>query len=85
MSEAIIEIRGEPYVRLTTVAECYELEVTWLEEVYALGLLGDGERYRRTIAIRARLLARVARIVQLHFHQGVNLEGVALLLGDEED
>lgn len=74
-------IRGELYLTLEIVAECYSVERSWLEEVYDLGLLGDGERAEEGVAIIASKLDRVAEILQLHFHYGVNLPGIAVILG----
>ena len=74
-------IRGETYLTLEIVAECYRVERSWLEEVYELGLLGEGERSEQGVAITARKLDRVAEILQLHFHHGVDLSGIAVILG----
>ena len=76
-------IRGELYLTLETVADCYQVDCDWLEEVYELGLLGRGERSGEGVAITARKLDRVAEILQLHFHHGVNLPGIAVILGIE--
>lgn len=77
-------IRGDIHVTLSAVARCYGVTVTFVEEAYEHGLLGTGERVGGGIAISAIQLDRVARIVQLHFHQGVSLPGVVLLLGPLE-
>ena len=77
-------IRGEVHVSLWAVARCYGVESTWVEEAYQLGLLGAGERVEGVVAISATRLDRVARIVRLHFHHGVSLPGVSMLLGPDE-
>lgn len=77
-------IDGQLYLHLEVVAECYHVEVTWLREVYELGLLGDGRRVEATIAIPVVSLDRVARIIRMHFHYGQDLGSLELLLGDED-
>jgi hypothetical protein len=76
-----VELRGELYLELESVAECYQVEVAWVREVYALGLLGEGERLERSIAIPAERLDRVAEVLRFHRHLGLELETIALLLG----
>lgn len=77
-----IVIRGERYVTLAAVAESFEIELTWVQEVYDFGLLGQGETVGGSVAIAARLLDRVAAIRRMNRVQGVNLAGIALLLDD---
>jgi hypothetical protein len=80
----IVTIRGEPYVTLQDVAESFEFELSWVQEVYEFGLLGPGETVGDTIAIASRLLDRVAAIRRLNRVLGVNLAGVALVLHEPE-
>jgi len=68
------------WVSLTVVAETFELDVTWLEEVALVGLLGEVDRSGEVPAIEVRMLDRVARIHGLHTYQGVDLAGIALWL-----
>lgn len=75
-----IVIHGHVHLSLRTVARCYDVQVTWLEEVFELGLLGSGESVADGIVVAATQLDQVARIVRLHFYDGVNLEGIAVLL-----
>lgn len=75
-----IVIEGEVYLRLEVIAEWYAVEVRWLEEVVEHGLVERRHQSDKTVAIAAVELDRLAQIVRLYFHQGVNLEGVALLL-----
>jgi hypothetical protein len=80
----IVTIRGERYVTLQDVAATFEIELTWVREVYDSGLLGAGEPVGDTIAIASRLLDRVAAIRRLNRVQGVNLAGIAIILPAEE-
>jgi hypothetical protein len=74
-----ILIRGQLHLTLQTVAECYDVQVHWLEEVYDEGLLA-GEEFESRVAVAATELDRIARIVRLHFYEGVSLPGIASLL-----
>jgi hypothetical protein len=80
-----VTIRGERYVTLPDVAATFEVELTWVQEVYDFGLLGPGEAVGETIAIASRLLDRVAAIRRLNRVQGVNLAGIAVILPADED
>lgn len=80
----IVTIRGEHYVTLQDVAESFEFELSWVQEVYEFGLLGPGESVGGSIAIASRLLDRVAAIRRLNRVLGVNLAGVALVLREPE-
>ena len=80
----IVTIRGEHYVTLQDVAESFEFELSWVQEVYEFGLLGPGETVGGSIAIASRLLDRVAAIRRLNRVLGVNLAGVALVLREPE-
>ena len=80
----IVTIRGETYLTLEAVAECYECEVTWVEEIYGLGLLGSGERIEGLTAIPSRMLDRVAQLRRLCHYHGIDPTMVDLLLGEEE-
>lgn len=74
-------IRDRVYIPLPAVAECYQLEIEWLREVYEIGLLGAGERIEQETVIELAMLDRVAAVWRLNRVAGVNLEGVVLLLG----
>jgi hypothetical protein len=76
----IVTIRGEHYIPLPDVAATFEIELTWVQEVYEFGLLGPGETVGGTVAIASRLLDRVAAIRRLNRVQGVNLAGIAVIL-----
>lgn len=76
-------IRGESYLTLETVAECYQCEVSWVRAVYAEGLLGPGVVRSGRVLVRSAVLDRVATVYRLSVHQGVPLETVSVLLGPE--
>lgn len=82
--KAVVVIDGEVHVALEVVAECYRVEADWLRKVYRQGLLGAGHERDRVVVIAAARLDRVARIVRLHFHYGVGLDGVEALLDDPD-
>ncbi len=81
MSESL-RVRGELYLELESVAATYAVDVGWLREAYDLGLLGEGERLERSIAIPAARLDRVAAVLRFH-HLGLELEAIALWLPAE--
>ena len=73
-------IRGELWVTLEAAADCYEVELTWVREVYDLGLLGPGEQVGSSTAIAAAELDKLARAVRLRRQQGVELFALVALL-----
>ena len=73
---ARLEIRGERYVTLSTAAECYRVELRWIEEVYASGLLGVGERIDDVLAVPERELDHLAAVLRWHRHLGFELDAV---------
>jgi len=79
MTERIV-IDGEVFLSLTTVATCFHVEVSFVEEVYGMGLLGPGRQKSGIVLVEACQLDRFARIVQLHRYHGVELDAVAVLL-----
>jgi hypothetical protein len=78
-------IRGQTYITLRSLAATYELEVSWVREVYEYGLLGSGEAVDDDIAVVAAMLDRLAEVCRLHDRQGVNLAGIAIILDLLED
>ena len=80
MKRVRITLAGETYLTLEGVAECYHCEVTWLREVYDLGLLGHGRVVHESIVIQSLMLARVAEVIRMSVYQGVDLAIVAALL-----
>jgi len=73
---ARLELRGERFVTLATAAECYRVELRWIEEVYAYGLLGVGERIDDVLVVPERELDRLAAVLRWHRHLGFELEAV---------
>ena len=71
------------FVSLVTVAECFQVEVRWVEQVYEFGLLGTGRHEDQELSIAVEQLQRVADVLRLTRH-GVNLEGIALILRAED-
>ena len=80
MTFEVITIRGEAYLTLDALANCYEVEVSFLVAVYEVGLLGRGERVADTFAVATTNLDRLARILQLHRQQGLDVSGIASFL-----
>jgi hypothetical protein len=78
MRHEVVRIRGQSYVTLEAVAECYQVEVTWIEEVYEVGLLGTGE------PVQASMLDRMGRILRLQRQAGLNVAGILAALRDAE-
>lgn len=76
----IVYIGDEAYVALDVIAECYELSVVWVREVYDFGLLGHGEIREHETLVRAVALDRVARILRLRTIHGFELDVIAALL-----
>jgi hypothetical protein len=72
--------RSEGFVTLESAAEFYRVEITWIHEVYSRGLLGPGERHGASIAVPASELDRLASVLRLHRHLGLDLDAVAALL-----
>ena len=84
MTRAAVTIRGETYLTLETVADCYDCELAWVEQIFHLGLLGTGERVEGLVAIPSRMLERVAEVLRLCRYHGVDPSVVELLLVEEE-
>ena len=80
MTRMRLVIRGETYITLDVVAECYGCEIEWVEHVYRLGLLGAGEQVEGTAAIPSYMLERVAELMRLCHHHGIDPAVVDLLL-----
>ena len=83
MRRQVISIRGQLYLTLETVADCYRVEVEWLHEVYETGLLGPGARVGDSMAIAACMLDRMGEILRLHRQQGINLAGILKFLDEK--
>lgn len=83
MNARRLVVRGETYVSLEAAAECYQLELAFVREVYRAGLLGPGELTELGPAIPAPMLGRLARIVRLTRHLELDLDLAAFFLEDE--
>ena len=83
MTRATLTIRGETYVSLETVAECYECELTWVQEIFALGLLGAGTSVEGLVLVPSFMLERVAAIRRLCHYHGIDPTIVELLMKEE--
>ena len=79
MSDRIV-IRGEAYLAIETLAECFEVRVRWVREVYDRGLLGHGERRGESLYVEARMLDRMAEIRRLHALLDADLAAIELFL-----
>jgi len=80
MTTDYFHVEGVRWVTVDAVARCYTVKVEWVLEVVATGLLGHSVERSGALTITADQLERVAKIVQLHFHHGVELSGVHILL-----
>jgi len=75
-----LQVGGELYLSLETVAALYEVQTVWLREAYDSGLLGSGVDRGPTICIAAVQMDRVATIVRLHAVLELDLDAIALAL-----
>jgi hypothetical protein len=75
-----VEVRGECFVTLASAAECFRVEVRWIEEVTRRGLFGRSERVGDELAFPARDLDRLAALLRWHRHLGLELETALALL-----
>ena len=82
MSQVRISIEGESYLTLEAISECYACEVTWMREAYQVGLFGLGVVHGDDLLLSVRLLDRVAEVVRLGRHHGLDFEVIALLVAD---
>ncbi len=80
MSHVRIVIEGESYLTLEAISECYSCEVRWMREAYDVGLFGRGRTHSGDLVLSVRLLDRVAEVVRLGRHQGLDFEVIALLV-----
>ena len=56
----------------------YEVEISFVRECYEHGFLGRGVKVERSIAIPAARLDRVAEVVRLHRHMGLDFDAIEL-------
>ncbi|HEY2775561.1 MAG TPA: hypothetical protein VGK20_16085 [Candidatus Binatia bacterium] len=83
MSDVVIRIEGRSYLTLEAVSRCYGCEVTWIREAYDVGLFGEGIVHAGSILLRISVLDRVAEVVRLGRYQGMGLEAIVVLLGED--
>lgn len=76
-----LEIRGQAFVTLETAAECYRVELRWVEQLHAEGLL-VGERVGSSLAFPVAELDRLAAILRWHRYHGLELDTLRALFGD---
>jgi hypothetical protein len=84
MTDVRITLRGESWIRLDVVADCYACEVSLVESVVRLGMLGPTEREGPALFVRTATLDRVATILRLHLHHELDLTSVSALLDDDD-
>jgi hypothetical protein len=77
---AFVEVRGELYVTVESAAECYRVDVRWIEEVRRHGVLGPAELVGGAQGIPVSALDRLAAVLRWHRHLGLDLETAAALL-----
>ncbi|MBI4879563.1 MAG: hypothetical protein HY812_07885 [Planctomycetes bacterium] len=82
MNRGRFTIRGERYLSLEAVAECYQVEAAWVWQVYEHGLLGRGEDVGGTIVVAAAMLERMAVIRRLSLLGAADLALVEVLLDE---
>jgi hypothetical protein len=84
VSTGWLVIKGETHVTLAAAAECYAVRVEWVREVFELGLLGPGEVVEdaggEAVAVVAAALDRLAEIIRLHRHHGMDMDEVERFL-----
>jgi len=78
MSRQTVVIRGEAYLTIETVAECFEVKATWVEQVFHHGLLGSGEQRDGVLYIQAVMLDRMAEIRRLNTLLDEDLNAIVL-------
>jgi hypothetical protein len=76
----VILIRGERWITLAGLAESWDVELAWVEEVYEHGLLGPGRSVEEQLAVPEPMHDRLATIRRLALVHGVNLAGIAIIL-----
>lgn len=76
----VVYIGEDAYVALETIADCYEVSVVFVREVYDFGLLGHGEVREHETLVRIVALDRVARILRFRTIHGFDLDVIAALL-----
>jgi len=73
-------LHGERYLRLTLVAQWYDVELAFLQEAVELELLEVETGEDRDVVVAERGLDRLAQLLRWHWQTGLELEALALLL-----
>lgn len=71
---------GEAYLSLDAVASWFRIDAALVESIHERGLLESVERVEDTLAVAASELDRLAEILRLHLHFGVDLDSIGSLL-----
>jgi len=80
-----IEVDGEVFLELETVAEVFRVDSIVLREAYDVGLLGACVERDAHVLIAAASLDRVATIVRLRVVLGMDLDAIDLALACRPD
>lgn len=80
-----IEVDGEVFLELETVAEVFRVDSIVLREAYAVGLLGTCMERDAHVLIAVASLDRVATIVRLRVVLGMDLDAIDLALACRPD
>ena len=80
-----IEVDGEAFLALETVAEVFRVDTVVLLEAYAVGLLGRCVERDAHVMVAVTSLDRVATIVRLRVVLGMDLDAVDLELARATD
>jgi curved DNA-binding protein CbpA len=82
MNSDPFELDGDWYVSIEAAATCYRVDVTFVEEIVAVGLVGPCVTHVSVRALRLDALDRLAAIVRWHRHVGLDLDAVIALYAD---
>ncbi len=82
MNSDPFELDGDWYVSIEAAATCYRVDVTFVEEIVAMGLVGPCVTHVSVRALRLDALDRLAAIVRWHRHVGLDLDAVIALYAD---
>ncbi len=80
-----VEVDGEVFLEIETVAEVFHVDAIILREAYAVGLLGTCLERDTHILVAVASLDRVATVVRLRVVLGMDLEAIDLALACRPD
>lgn len=72
-------IHGETYVSLEDISEVCHVEITWVQQVYELGILGPGEHIESVTVVPASFLDRAVRVRRITLQTGLDLDAAVVL------